>query len=167
MWTNVLQNFIDSHKANGTRIYLNSIRDVRDAFLDKSIDLLCRLIKMWKTVFFLRIWSCWLKINKCREDAFFITTNAYLCAELNAHMLLNLVFNVVKKIFPLEALRIRCSGSQVCEELFRMLRAMTPTFSTIVNFTLRGTLNRIHKLQYLSSIECEESSIFPQLRRRL
>lgn len=157
----------DSHKANGTRIYLNLMRDVRDAFLDKSIDPLCRLFKMWKTVFFLRIWRCWLKINECREDAFFITTNAYLCAELNAHMLLNLVFNVVKEIFPPEALRIWCSGSQACEQLFRMLRAMTPTFSTIVNFTLKRTLNRIHKLQYLSSIECEESIIFPRVQRRL
>eukprot|EP00112_Aurelia_sp_Birch-Aquarium-sp1_P003068 Seg1344.3 transcript_id=Seg1344.3/GoldUCD/mRNA.D3Y31 product="hypothetical protein" protein_id=Seg1344.3/GoldUCD/D3Y31 len=122
---------------------------------------------MWKSIFFLRIWIYWLKTNDCREDSYFITNNAYLCAELNAHMLLNLVFNVVQGIFPPEALRIWCSGSQACEQLFRLLHAMTPTFSTIVNFTMKGILNRIHKLQFLSSAECDENILIPRVKRRL
>ena len=156
-----------SHKTNGTRIYLNLTKDIKDAFLDKSIDPLCRLTKMWKSVFFFRIWRYWLKTNDCKEDSYFITNNAYLCAELNAHMLLNLVINVVQEIFPPEAQRVWCSGSQACEQLFRLLRSMTPTFSTIVNFTMKGILNRMHKLQFLSSAECDETKLFPRVKRRL
>ena len=62
--------------------------------------------------------------------------------ELNAHMLLNLVNNVVFGFFPHEVLKVWCSVSQACEQLFCLLCSMTPTFSNIVNFTTKGTLNR-------------------------
>ena len=90
-----------------------------------------------------------------------------MCTEVNAHMLLNLVYNVATGVFPPEALRIWCCGSQGCEQLFRILRAMTPTFSTIVNFTMQGILNRIHKLQFLSSAECDNQIISPRVQKRL
>ena len=90
-----------------------------------------------------------------------------MCSELNAHLLLNLVYNVASGVFPPEALRIWCCGSQGCEQLFRILRAMTPTFSTIVNFTMQGILNRIHKLHFLSSAECDNEITFPRVQKRL
>ena len=156
-----------SHKVKGTRIYLSLMRDIRDSFFDKSLHSLCRLRKIWKSVFFLRIWRCWLKKNQYQEDTFFISNNAYMCTEVNAHMLLNLVYNVATGVFPPEALRIWCCGSQGCEQLFRILRAMTQTFSTIVNCTMQGILNRIHKLQFLSSAECDNQIIFPRVQKRL
>ncbi len=50
-----------SVKANGTRIYLHMMNDIRDSLLNRSIRPLDRLYKIWKTVFFLRIWRRWLK----------------------------------------------------------------------------------------------------------
>ena len=44
---------------------------------------------------------------------------------------------------------------------------MTPTFSTILNFTLKGILEKVHKLQFISSGEADETVIFPKLQRRL
>jgi hypothetical protein len=44
---------------------------------------------------------------------------------------------------------------------------MTPTFSTIVNFSLKGILVKIHKLQFISSSESDESIAFPRLKKRL
>ena len=44
---------------------------------------------------------------------------------------------------------------------------MTGTLSTMVNFTLKGILERINKLNYISSIECTEEIIFPRVKRRL
>ena len=44
---------------------------------------------------------------------------------------------------------------------------MTGTFSTMVNFTLKGILERINKLNYIYSIECTEEIIFPRVKRRL
>ena len=162
-----LDNLNASLKPKGTLIYLNMMRDMRDAFFDRSLGPLRRLYKMWKSVFFLRIWRHWLKENKCKEDTYFVSNNAYLCAELNAHMLLNLVYNVVSGSFPPEVLRVWCSGSQACEQLFRLLRSMTPTFSTVVNFTMKGTLNRIHKLQSLATAECDDRILFPRVQRRI
>ena len=107
------------------------------------------------------------KKNQYQEDTFFISTNAYMCTEVNAHMLLNLVYNVATGVFPPEALRIWCCGSQGYEQLFRILRAMTPTFSTIINFTMQGILNRIHKRQFLSSAECDNQIISPRVQKRL
>ena len=44
---------------------------------------------------------------------------------------------------------------------------MTPVFSTIVNFTLKGLLEKINKLQYVSSSECDSEIFFPRVKRRL
>ena len=44
---------------------------------------------------------------------------------------------------------------------------MTPTFSTVVNFSVKGILGRIHKLNFLSSMECTEKLTFPRVQRRL
>ena len=66
-----------SHKVKGTRIYLSLMRDIRDSFFDKSLHSLCRLRKIWKSVFFLRIWGCWLEKNQYQEDTFFISNSAY------------------------------------------------------------------------------------------
>ena len=44
---------------------------------------------------------------------------------------------------------------------------MTPVFSTIVNFTLKGILEKIHKIQYIRSIESDDEIVFPRLKRWL
>ena len=66
-----------------------------------------------------------------------------------------------------QALRIWLTGSQGCEQMFRHLRSMTPIFSTIINFTLRGMLERIHKINYLSNMESDNEIQFPRAKRRL
>lgn len=69
--------------------------------------------------------------------------------------------------FPPESLRIWLTGSQACEQLFRLLRSMTPTFSTMIHFSLKGIMDKVHKLQYVSASECDENIIFPRVKRRL
>ena len=44
---------------------------------------------------------------------------------------------------------------------------MTSTFSTIVNFSVKGILERVHKLNFLASVEASEDIIFPRVKRRL
>ena len=44
---------------------------------------------------------------------------------------------------------------------------MTPIFSTIINFTLRAMLERIHKINYLSNMESDNEIQFPRAKRRL
>ena len=82
-------------------------------------------------------------------------------------MMANLVFNVAQGIFPPESKRTWLAGSQACEQLFRLLRSMTPTFSTMINFSLKGIIEKIHKLQHVSASESDDNIIFPRVKRRL
>ena len=154
-------------KTNGTIVYLKMMRDIRDAFLDKSISPLKRINLIWRNVFFLRIWRTWLTENGYPECEHFVTANAYTCIEINAHMLTLIVRRVIEGNLPTEALRFWKTGSQSCEQLFRLLRSMTPTFSTIINFTLHGLLQKTHKLRYLSGAEACGEIEFPRAKRRL
>ena len=132
----------------GTIAYLKLMKDIRDAFLNKELSPSQRIILSWRSVFFLRIWRIWLQNEGYDEKDHFVTANVYLCVELNCH-LINLVHNVKNGIFPVESLRLWLLG---CEELYRILRAMTSMFSTILNFTVKGILQRIHKLNHLSNL---------------
>ena len=154
-------------RTQGTMIYLQLMRDIKNSMFDKSLKPIKRLYLVWKAIFFLRMWRTWLTERGLPEGDHFITNNAYTCIELNGHMLLNLVHNVAVGLFPKESLRVWMAGSQACEQLFRLLRSMTPVFSTIVNFTLKGILEKIHKIQYMRSTESDDEIVFPRLKRRL
>ena len=151
----------------GTIVYMNLMKDIRDAFLNKEISPSQRILLAWRSVFFLRIWRVWLKENGIDEKDHFVTNNIYICVELNCHLLLNLVYNVKSGVFPVESLRLWFIGSQACEELYRILRAMTPMFSTILNFSVKGVLQRIHNKNHLSTLESSEELSFPRAKRRL
>ena len=154
-------------RPKGTEIYLSLMRNIRNAFFDKSLSPLDRIFLLWTTVFFCRIWRSWLSANNYDLKEHFITDNAYTCIELNTHMVLNLIINVMRGQFPPAALRIWLTGSQGCEQMFRLLRSMTPTFSTMINFTIRAMMDRIHKINFLSSMECNDVIEFPRAKRRL
>ena len=143
------------------------MRNIRDCFFDKSLSPSRRVHLIWKVVFFLRIWRRRLKDNGRSKKDHFVTNNTYVCVEINAHMMLQLIYNVINGVFPPEVLRVWNTGSQDCEEIFRLLRSMTPTFSTVVNFSVKGILERIHKLNFLSSMECTEKLTFPRVQIRL
>lgn len=49
-----------------------------------------------------------------------------------------------------------CS-SQPCEKIFRQIRSMTSTFSTVVNFNLLSILRRLNRLQILNEISTDLS----------
>ena len=154
-------------RTKGTVVYLDLMRKIRDCHFEKGISPVKRVSILWEVIFFIRIWRCWLNDNGMSESDHFITTNAYTCIELNGHLLVNMVYNVINGFFPKEVLRMWYTGSQSCEELFRLLRSMTPTFSTIINFSMKGMMERIHRLTYISSIESSEDIIFPRVKRRL
>ena len=85
-------------------------------------------------------------------------------------MLLNLLVNVIHGFSPPAVLRVWLTGSQGCEQMFRLLRSMPTTFSTIfstiINVTLRAMLERIHKINFLSSMESSDEIQFPRAKRR-
>lgn len=112
-----------------------------------------RLQNIWYCVFFLRLWRGWLTQNN-KNLKKFITSNTYMCIELNAHFILLLYkklrnCNLLKYFYP------TLFSSQACESFFRASRSMTSTFSTIVNFTVQQFINRVKRIQMLTELKCD------------
>ena len=74
--------------------------------MQKAMQPIDGVVLLWEMVFFVRIWHCWLSKNGHSEMIKFITRNAYTCIELNAHFHMNLCFNVINDVFPIEVLYI-------------------------------------------------------------
>lgn len=65
-------------KAHPTKFYVGLMKSVIDSYLDKSLEPLIRIEKLWNVVFFLRYWRQWILVNcqySLRDN--FITYNAY------------------------------------------------------------------------------------------
>ena len=64
------------------------------SYLNKELKPLQRVYRLWYTVFLLRNWRAWLisHENYTLADNF-ISLNAYLCCEINAHSLLIVIEN--------------------------------------------------------------------------
>ena len=149
--------------AKGTHAFLEVIRSVIDSFLDKELDAPTRVEKAWYAVFFMRYWRQWLLCNPHYTlGNNFITLNAYICIELNAHSLITFLMTV-RDLLQSEN---QCFvpwvlGSQSCEKIFRAARSMSSTFSTVINFAMLGVLRRLHRLhiQLCLQTESQETSI--------
>lgn len=149
--------------AKGTHAYLDVVRSVIDSFLDKKLDSLTRIRKAWYAVFFVRYWRQWLLLKPDYQlGNNFITLNAYMCIELNAHSIITFLLTV-RDVLPPES---GCFvpwvlGSQSCEKIFRAARSMSSTFSTIINFGMLGLLRRLHRLhiQICNEAEAEKTGI--------
>ena len=153
----VLQLLEEVPDAKGTFKYLQILRSSMDAFLDKHLSPLERIKKAWYAIFFYRYWHRWLCLHKeFSVKNNFITSNAQSGVELNGHALVSLVIMLRDKI-P-NGSKLFCPwllGSQPCEQAFRAARSMTGTFSTIINFSLYGLLQRLHRLQVQVQLESE------------
>lgn len=81
--------------ARGTSALLQVTRYVIESFLDKKLDALSRVEKAWCAVYFMRYWHQWLLLNpNYTLENNFITQNAYMCIEINAHSLITFLVTV-------------------------------------------------------------------------
>lgn len=149
---NLLNTINDSKlDSKATQQYLQITRYILDAFLDKSISVDKRIYYMWYSIFFIRFWKSWLAENKINTQKNCITYNTYTCIELNGHNML-LAIEKYRKINRPELFLPWLFSSQPCEKTFRQLRSMTSTFSTVVNFSMKEILQRLHRVQALNEI---------------
>lgn len=76
--TGCLRNHVENCQA--TIIYIKIIRNVLDAYLNKSLKVCDRIHKIWYAVFFLRLWRNWLDDQPAHSiTRNFISLNAYIC----------------------------------------------------------------------------------------
>lgn len=100
----------------------------------KKLDPIERIEKAWYAVFFLRYWRQWIILHPQYSLQNFITYNAYICVELNAHALVTFFMTVRDRFNGEDSLFVPwLLGSQVCEKIFRSARSMTNSFSTMIN----------------------------------
>lgn len=137
--------------SKATKQYLQLTRHILDAFLDKNILVEKRIYNMWYCIFFIRFWKSWLIENHINIQKNFITSNTHICIELNGHNLL-LGIEKLKRTNAPEQFLPWLFSSQPCEKTFRQIRSMTSTFSTVVNFSMKELLHRLHRVHALNEI---------------
>ncbi|KAJ1529957.1 hypothetical protein ONE63_006685 [Megalurothrips usitatus] len=154
--------------SQGTRAYLDAMRNIINSFLDPSLTVLERVYFTWYSTFFMRLWRAWLLSHpKYTLHNNFITSNAYLCLEVNAHSLVKLIRYLRDNLFDHLSIP-RHLSSQVCERFFCLLRSMSSTESTVVNFTLLELLQKIKRvdLLYINQKLSAAGYSMPKERRR-
>ena len=142
--------------AAATKQFIILIQTITDSYLDKGLHPLTRIEKIWYATFSLRYWRQWIlehPMYTLKNN--FITQNAYICTELNAHAVINLLILLRDVYNEDEAFLTWLLGSQTCEKTFRLARSMTTTFSTIINFSMLGLMRRLHRLQLQSQLHAE------------
>ena len=82
---------------------------------------------------------------------------ALFSIEINSHTLAYIALLVIQHQLPEECLNISLFNSQSCEKQFRLCRAMSGPFSSIVNFTVHRFMQRVKKLSYLHSINYQKN----------
>ena len=151
--------------AAGTKCYVEVMQCVVESYLNKSLDPVTCIEKIWYAVFFMRYWRQWILL--CPQYTLkdnFITNNAYICIELNARALVMFLMTVKDNCDDSSFLPWRL-GYQTCEKAFRAARSMTSTFSTIINFGMLGLLRRLHRLQIQANLQAEATQtgvVFPR-----
>ena len=159
----------DVPDAKGTTIYLTLMKSINDSFLDKNLECLSRVEKAWYVLFVLRYWRQWIVRHPDYNIANnFISSNTYMCIELNAHSLLVHILTLQLLLPPSnENFLPWLLGSQCCERLFRSARSMSSSFFTVLNFGILGFMRRLHRLQLQIKLEseCDVTTInIPELK---
>lgn len=146
--------------SEGTVQYLQIMRDVIKAYMDRNLTPLQRIRKIWFSLFLVRIWRNFILSSKQYSlKNNFLTSNCYSCLEINAHSLISCILHLRETNRP-EFFLPYLFHSQGCESTFRLLRSMTSAFSTVTNCTVNEAVSRISKIQLQNEIMHRTSAKF-------
>lgn len=162
--TEALQKFIIDSEA--TVAYIKLCNFVTSSFLDRKLNPLDRIFRIWYSVFFIRGWKKWLDANGYNSDKNFISSNASDCIEINANCLLGLIIKL-REQDKASFFQTTFFDSQECERFFRQMRSMTTMSYTMINFPLHGLLNLVQRveLQYdiIYNKLMDKGIVFPRI----
>lgn len=163
-----LEKFVKN--SEGTIKYLKICRDVTSSFLDHHITPLERILRMFRAVYFLRIWRKFIIASRSQTlGKNFLTKNAYDCIEANAKGLIELIKRFRDENAP-NLFIVPIFDSQTCEKTFRQLRSMGTVNFTRINFSLYDLLYMIRRTEVQNDIAyfklAEHEVIFPLSHKR-
>lgn len=152
--------------SEGTVLYLRILSSILRSFLDPSLTPIQRIRHIWFATFVLRIWKTFIleSEKKYNVSDHFISQNCYVCVEINAHSIVHIMVQLREKGLDHLFLPLMF-GSQQCESIFRQIRSMTSTYSTVTNCSLLEIVNRISKIELQNEImhvKCKRFN-FPRL----
>lgn len=150
-----VRNALSNHVvgSDGTIKYLEKCHQITSSYMQYDLMPLERVYRIFNAVFFLRIWSSWIKSScayKVNEN--FITSNCYKSIEINAMNLVSLIKqfrneNSHERFLP------TLFDSQSCEKIFRHFRSMGTANYTKINFTMFELLNMVRRAEIRNEID--------------
>lgn len=153
-------------RSAGTSLYLKMMRSIMSSYMDPNMTPLQRIRSIWFPVFMFRIWRRYIENNKkyTLKDNF-LSMNCYVCIELNAHSMIQLMVHL-KSINKPELFLPELYGSQQCESIFRQFRSLSSTYSTVINCTLKEAASRLSKIELQNEIMATTSKnyVYPRLK---
>lgn len=142
---NALKNNVPDSDA--TVQYLRTFRSIVHSFTKHDLKPLDRVMLLWQSVFFLRIWRKFIKSShRYNLKDNFITYNTYMCAEINAKYLIRIMKLFRDRDLP-EMFLPPIFDSQACESTFRQFRSMGTTQYTKINFSLLELIHSIGRIE--------------------
>lgn len=150
--------------------YLKMCHNITSSFLDHHIKPLERVFRLFRSVYFIRIWRNFIKASRFQSlNQNFISHNAYLCIEINAKGLIELIKKFRSENAPYLFLP-PIFDSQTCEKTFRQLRSMTTVNFTRINFSLYELLHMIRRTEVQNDIAyfklTQNQVLFPLSHKR-
>lgn len=138
--------------SDGTIRYLLTFRDIFDSFSSFNLKPLDRLFRIYRSLFFLRIWREFIKNSRSYTlGDNFITYNTYMCVEINAKNLLH-IMRVFRDRDAHDLFLPSLFDSQTCERIFRTFRSMGTTNFTRINFCLLELIHMIGRVEAQTEI---------------
>lgn len=138
--------------SDGTIMYLKICNEVTSCFLEVDLTPLDRVFRMWRAVFFLRIWRKFIVSHRSYDiKDNFITYNAHTCIEINARNLIILIKKFRDHNIS-EQFLTSLFDSQTCEKSFRQFRSMGSINFTKINFSLYELLSLIGRSEVQNDI---------------
>lgn len=154
----------------GTIPYLKLCKQLTSSFIDEDLDLIERVYRIWCGLYFLRCWRRWVNESKTHTLTYnFISTNAYMCVEINAHGLVNLI-QKLRDEPNLDASMFLPSyfASQPCESFFRLARSLGTQNYTKINFSIFEILHLTARVGLMNRIVFSSPDIeFSRIKSKL
>lgn len=163
-----LQKFVPGSEA--TVKFLQICNDVTSSYLDLEISPLERVSRMFRAIYFLRMWRYHLTCSPYYNlKDHFITNNAYNCIEMNGRSMLELL-QICRQNNTHHSFRLPLFNSQTCEKTFRLLRSMGTVNFTKINFSLYEIFHMIGRVElqhYIAYFELSDDNVcFPKNHKR-
>jgi hypothetical protein len=149
----------DRGTSDGTIQYLKMLKLLSDAFVKVDTPATTRLFNAFYCLLFFRIWQYHCLNSEDLNLDNFITPQSYQSIEINAWTLLKLIVLCRDEIGE-EFFLIFLMNSQTDEKFFRIMRSLTSTSSTMVNFTPLELLERAQKFQLKEELIHDLKDVF-------